>query len=175
MKRLHAIFFTLLATGSLALWITAVRPLAAQQKEPRASEAAITQPASSPEATVTPKEIKVMREYRGIKLGMNRAGVRDALGKPEISEAGKDRFKIGGDDRLTIHYDNDSVKVIQLYFYKSDKTPNWVDVVGETAVEQRPDGSKLARVDVLEEKFWVSMYVSKSGDMTTVNISRSLN
>lgn len=106
---------------------------------------------------------------------MKRDDVRDALGKPEISESGKDRFKLGGDDRLTAHYENDSVKVIQLYFFKSNKSPKWVDLVGDTEIEQRTDGSKLARVDLPEEKFWVSMYESKSGDVITVNISRLPN
>jgi hypothetical protein len=149
---------------------------ATQQKEARTSEGTLTQPVGHEAVnSSSPKEIKVMREYRGIKLGMQRAGVRDALGKPELSETGKDRFKIGGEDRLTVHYDNDNVKLIQLYFFKSDRTPKWADVVGNTEIEQRPDGSKLARVDIPDEKFWVSMYVSQSGDLTTVNISRSPN
>ena len=160
MKLLLSIFITLLVT---------VAQLQAQQK-------ATTQTVGQETiATVSPNNIKVMREFRGIKLGMKRDDVRDALGKPEISDSGKDRFKLGGDDRLTAHYENDTVKVIQLYFFKSNKSPKWVDVVGDTEIEQRTDGSKLARVDLTEEKFWVSMYESKSGDVITVNISRLPN
>jgi len=160
MKLLLSIFITLLVT---------VAQLQGQQK---ATTETVGQETI---ATVSPNNIKVMREFRGIRLGMKRDDVRDALGKPEISESGKDRFKLGGDDRLTAHYENDSVKVIQLYFFKSNKSPKWVDVVGDTEIEQRTDGSKLARVDLPEEKFWVSMYESKSGDVITVNISRLLN
>jgi len=160
MKLLLSIFITLLVT---------VAQLQAQQK-------ATTQTVGQETiATVSPNNIKVMREFRGIKLGMKRDDVRGALGKPEISDSGKDRFKLGGDDRLTAHYENDTVKVIQLYFFKSNKSPKWVDVVGDTEIEQRTDGSKLARVDLTEEKFWVSMYESKSGDVITVNISRLPN
>lgn len=159
MKLLLSIFITLLVT---------VAQLQAQQKATSETVGQETIAAAS-------KNIKVMREFRGIKLGMKRDDVRDALGKPEISESGKDRFKLGGDDRLTAHYENDSVKVIQLYFFKSNKSPKWVDVVGDTEIEQRSDGSKLARVDLPEEKFWVSMYESKSGDVITVNISRLPN
>jgi len=171
MKLQRPIFITLMITGSLVFWRPALAPLLAQQKETRISESAVAETI----AAASPKDLKVMREFRGISLGMKRNAVRDALGKPEISELGKDRFKLGGDDRITIHYDNDDVKVIQLYFFKSNKSPKWADVVGNTEVEQRTDGSKLARVDIPEEKFWVSMYESKSGDVITVNISRLPN
>jgi hypothetical protein len=125
--------------------------------------------------SASPKEIKVMREYRGIKLGMKRDEVLDALGKPEFSRKDQDIFKIGGDDQLTAHYDNDSVKVIQLYFFESKQVPNWADVVGDTKIVQRQDGSKFARVEIKEENFWVSMFQGKSGDVTTITISRSVN
>ncbi len=176
MKRLQIIFVALLAIGSLAFWMHGLTPLAAQQKEPQTLGYAITQQEGQT-ATVaaSSKEIKVMREYRGIKLGMKRDEVRDTLGKPELSDNVQDSFKIGGDDRLTAHYDNDSVKAIQLYFFESKKVPTWADVVGDTEVEQRPDGSKIIRTDDPEENFWVSMYQSKSGDVTTIIISRARN
>jgi hypothetical protein len=176
MKRLQTIFASLLAIGSLAFWMSGVTPLTAQQKEPQASGSATTQQEGQTAViSAAPKEIKVMREFRGIKLGMKRDEVRDALGKPELSDKSQDNFKIGGDDRLTAHYDKDSVKAIQLYFLESKKAPNWVDVVGDTEIEQRPDGSKVTRAEVSEEDFWVSMYQNKSGDVTIITISRSLN
>jgi hypothetical protein len=173
MKRLQTIFVILLAIGSLVFWLPDLAPLAAQQKDSQTSESAVTQ--REGQATIvsaSPKEIKVMREYRGIKLGMKRDEVLDALGKPELSGKGQDTFKIGGDDQLTAHYDNDSVKVIQLYFFESKQVPNWVDVVGDTEIEQRQDGSKFARVEITEENFWVSMFQGKSGDVITITVSR---
>ena|SRR5919109_2724343 len=176
MKRLQIIFVALLAIGSLAFWMPGLTPLAAQQKEPQTSASAVNQEESqTANISASPKEIKVMREYRGIKLGMKRDEVRDALGKPELSDKSQDNFKIGGDDRLTTYYDNDSVKAIQLYFFESKNVPTWADVVGDTEVEQRPDGSKVTRAEFTEENFWVSMYQSKSGDVTTITISRSRN
>lgn len=176
MKRLQTIFITLLAIGSLPTSVTGMTPPAAPLKELQTSGSGVTQQqGQAAVVSASPKEIKVMREYRGIKLGMKRDEVRDALGKPELSDQGKDRFKLGGDDLLTAHYDGDNVKVIQLYFFESKKAPDWADVVGETEIEQRSDGSKVARREIPEEKFWVSMYRSKSGAITTVTISRSGN
>jgi len=173
MKRMQTIFVILLAISSLAFWTPGVTPLAAQQKDPQTSGLAATQQEGQANAlSPVPKAVKVMREYRGIKLGMKRDEVRDALGKPELSDKGQDTFKIGDDDRLTTHYDNDSVKAIQLYFFESKKVPNWIDVVGDTKIEERPDGSKITQVEVPEENFRVSMYQSKSGDVTTITISR---
>jgi hypothetical protein len=176
MKRLQTVCVSLLAIGSLAFWMPGLTPLAAQQKEQQTSGSAITQQEGQTAiVAASPKEIKVMREYRGIKLGMKRDEVREALGKPELSDKGQDNFKIGGDDMLTAHYDNDSVKVIQLYFLESKRVPNWVDVVGDTEIEERPDGSKIARVDIPEENFWILMFQGKGGGATTITIGRSRN
>jgi hypothetical protein len=176
MKRLRTIFVSLLAICSLAFWISGLTPLAAQQKDPQTSGSAVTQQEGQTEAlSPIPKAVKVMREYRGVKLGMKRDEVRDALGKPELSDKVQDSFKIGGDDMLTAHYDNDSVKVIQLYFLESKRAPNWVDVVGDTEIEERLDGSKFARVEIPEENFWISMFQGKGGDVTTITLSRARN
>jgi hypothetical protein len=174
MKQLQTIFGMLLAIGSLAFWMPGLTPLAAQQNGPQPSGSVAAQQDGQADAlSPISKAIKVMREYRGIKLGMKRDEVRDALGKPELSDKGQDSFKIGGDDRLTAHYDDDSVNVIQLYFFESKRVPNWADVVGDAEIEQRPDGSKIARVEMPEENFWISMFQNKNGDVTTITISRS--
>jgi hypothetical protein len=176
MKRFQTLFVILLVIGGLALWLLDVVPLVAQHKGSQTSRSRVTQQEGRTTiVSASPKETKVMREYRGIKLGMKRDELLDALGKPELSGKGQDTFKIGGDDQLTAHYDNDGVKVIQLYFFESKQVPNWTDVVGDTEIKQRQDGSKFARVEVTEEKFWVSMFQGKSGDVTTITISRSVN
>jgi hypothetical protein len=102
MKRLQTIFVILLVSCSLAFWMSGLTPLAAQQKESQTPGSAVTQQEGQAEALLPiPKAIKVMREYRGIKLGMKRDEVLDALGKPELSDKSQDNFKIGGNDMLT--------------------------------------------------------------------------
>jgi hypothetical protein len=146
MKRSQTMFVSLLANGILAFWIPCVTPHAAQQKEPQTSGAVTNQrEGQTAVISASPKEIKVMREYRGIKLGMRREEVRETLGKPEFSDKGQDSFKIEDNDRLTAHYDNDSVKAIQLYFFESKKVPIWVDVVGDTESSKDQMGRKLHR------------------------------
>jgi hypothetical protein len=177
MKGLQTIFVSLLLIVILVFWLPDVALLAAQQKEPQTSGSTVDRHESHAAIVTTPTQaIKVMREYHGIRLGMKRDEVRDALGKPrESSIKDQDTFKLGGDDLLTAHYENDRVRVIQLYFFESEKVPNWADVVGDTKIEQKPDGSKVARVEITEENFWISMFQGKSGDVTTITISRSLN
>lgn len=116
--------------------------------------------------------VKVMRDYNGIKLGMKRDEVRAALGKMDVKEKEKDRFVLRGDNRLTAYYDNDQVKVMQLYFADAQSAPKWEDVVGDAEVIQMASGAKRARRDVPEEKFWISMYQNKDGSITTITISR---
>jgi hypothetical protein len=115
---------------------------------------------------------KVMRDYKGITLGMKRDEVRDKMGKIELKEDGKDRFIIKGDDRLIVYYEGEEVKAIQLYINDAKNAPNWTDVVGNAEIVQMENGAKRARYEVTEEKFWVSMYQSKDGTITTITISR---
>lgn len=132
-----------------------------------AQEPAAPAPVAQPAANAN-----VMREYKGVKLGMKRDEVRAAMGKIELQGKDKDRFIIKGDDRLTVYYDNDAVKAIQLYIVDAKNAPAWADVVGDAEIVQMESGAKHARREVREEQFWVSMYQSKDGALTTITISR---
>lgn len=119
---------------------------------------------------------KVMREFNGVKLGMKSEEVQAALGKPARLDKKQNsaEFKLDGGDLMTVHYNKQgAVKIIQLYFSDAERAPKFEDVVGDAEIQQRPNGSKYARRVVGEEKFWVTMYQSKSGAVTTVTISRS--
>jgi hypothetical protein len=123
-----------------------------------------------------PAEIKAMRELHGVKLGMPRAQVNSALGKPSQTAEQMDEFKLNGGDLLTVRYDpQNSVQVIQLYCTDADRAPAWADVIGDAPIEQQPNGSKHARKEVPSENFWVAMFQSQSGALTTVTLSRQKN
>lgn len=116
---------------------------------------------------------KVMREFRGVSLGMKLEDVHTKLGNPESKTEASEDYKIGGDDTMTVYYDGGAVKTIQLLFAEPKNAPAWTEVIGNAEVKTHDNGSKTARIEVAEEKFWISMYQNKSGTMITITISRS--
>ncbi|MFN7946262.1 MAG: hypothetical protein U0Z53_13000 [Blastocatellia bacterium] len=122
--------------------------------------------------TAAPQD-KVMREYKGVRLGMKPEEVEAALGKPANKNEGSEEYKLSGDDSMTIYYDGGTVKTISLLFTEAKNAPAWTEVVGHAEVKTNDNGSKVARVESAEGKFWISMYQNKSGTMTTITISRT--
>jgi hypothetical protein len=116
-------------------------------------------------------DVKVLREYRGIKLGLKRDAVRSAMGKPENQSDNSEDYKLTGDDLMTVHYDNNEVKAIQLQFLDAKNAPAWDTVVGDAEVTQLEHG-KTARKVVAKENFWVSIYQNKDASITRVTISK---
>jgi hypothetical protein len=135
----------------------------------------VTPPSTlTPQPPAAPIEIKVLRELHGITLGMPRDKVKTALGKPGQANEQLDEFKLEGGDLLTVHYDPQStVRVIQLYCTDAKRAPAWADVTGDAQIEEKPNGSKHARKIVSAENFWVTMFQSQSGAVTTITVSRS--
>jgi hypothetical protein len=164
MFKLSALIFTLVFFIAPTAYAQTSAPAEVQKPKEEAQESAI-QPESQP--------LPMMREYRGAKLGMTQEEVKSVIGK--ISRTGKnwDEFKLGNDDLMTVHYDDQHlVKTIQLYFADAKHAPSWTDVVGKAQILETPSGSKHARAENRAEKFWVTMFQSKSGTVTTITISR---
>jgi len=115
---------------------------------------------------------RVMSEYKGVKLGMKRDAVKAAAGNPENSTDTSDEFKLGGDDTMTVHYENGEVKAIQIAFLDPKNAPAWKDVVGDAEVNELGNGGKTARKTMEAEKFWVSIYQNKDKTTTRITISR---
>jgi hypothetical protein len=114
-----------------------------------------------------------MREYRGVKLVMNRVDVKAAMGRTARAGMDWDEFRLGGSDLMNVRYDNkDAVKTIQLYFTNPAHAPAWAEVVGNAEVQRSYSGAKYARAVNKEENFWVMMFQSKTGAVTTITLSR---
>jgi|GEM_PF-1102194 len=158
MNRLRIASFTLFILSGLALYTLSATPASARQ------------PSQAGAAPAASHAAKVMREFRGVKLGLKTEAVHTALGKPESTGDNREEYIIGGDDRLTVHYENGAVKAIQLYFANPKNAPAWAEVVGDAEIKQTESGAKHARVIVNEEKFWVSMFQSKDSTVTTITI-----
>lgn len=158
MPRLWILSFVLMALGSTAFQTRSAAPISTQQP--------------NSDTATRPQEAKVMREFRGVKLGLKADDVHSAMGKPESASTDREEYKLSDDDTLTVHYDNGAVKAIQIRFTSTKNAPSWKDVVGNAEIQQNENGSKVARVVVSAEKFWVSMYQSKDGATTSITISR---
>ncbi|MFN7926932.1 MAG: hypothetical protein U0Y68_03135 [Blastocatellia bacterium] len=115
---------------------------------------------------------KVMREYKGIKLGIKQEQVRAALGQPASSSESSDDFTLTGDDTMTVRYENGEVKAIQIAFLDAKNAPAWQDVVGDAEITELANGAKTARKMLPEEKCWVAIYQNKEGTVTRITISR---
>ena len=126
-----------------------------------------------PQQAQDPQILPVLREYRGVKLEMEREQVEAAMGRPANSGKDWDEYKLGNGDLMTVRYnDKGVVNTIQLYFTDPSRAPKWTEVVGEAEIQEKSTGSKFARAVNNEENFWVTMFQRKSGDVTTITLSR---
>jgi hypothetical protein len=116
---------------------------------------------------------KVLKEFRGVKLGMKADAVKAALGKVEEGSSESREEYVSNDAAITIHYDAGAVRAIQVQYLDTAKAPNWADVVGDAPIEEMANGAKTARKVVNAENYWVSMYRSKDGTVVRITISKS--
>lgn len=147
-------------------------PVFAQEPESKAPSEKAANVDTNVQETPVAEHINVMRDYHGVRLGMTSEEVRAVMGEPARKSQTWDEFKLDKNDLMTVHYDNDGAKAIQLYFTDSDRAPEFVEVVGDTELTQKENGAKFARRVVDAERFWVSMYQSADKKMTTVSFGR---
>jgi hypothetical protein len=125
-----ALFATLASHNNLPLSAKAQQPQLPIQQEQTPSQIALP-------------SLPVLREYRGIKLGMNREQVKDAMDKPSQTSKDWDEFKLKDNDLMTVRYDEQgAVKTIQLYFTDAARAPEWEKTIGSAEIQQKPNGSK---------------------------------
>lgn len=166
MFRLLTILFALALCGAPALY-------AQTPTTPEAPQAQQTEQSQQPEQAQDAQILPVLREYRGVSLGMGREQVKAVMGESAQSEKDWDEFKLGGNDVMTVRYDDKAiVKTLQLYFTDPAHAPKWAEVVGDAEIQEKSTGSKFARAVNNEEDFWVTMFQSKSGAVTTITLSR---
>jgi hypothetical protein len=154
-----------------------VAPVFAQAPESNVAQAQAKQTTdvarTTEEMPATPEPITVMRDYRGVRLGMTTEEVRAVMGDPARKDQTWDEFKLSKGDLMTVHYDNGMVKAVQLYFTDADRAPEFVEVVGDIELTMKDNGARFARRVVQGEKFWVSMYQSGDKEITTVSFGQT--
>lgn len=124
-------------------------------------------------ASVGAQEKKILREFRGVRLGLKADAVHAALGNPASTADNREEYTFEGENQITIHYLNGEVKAIQIYYVDTAKAPDWAEVVGDAEIVEMENGAKSARKVVNAEKFWVTMYRSQDGTIVRITLSRS--
>lgn len=113
----------------------------------------------------------IIKEYRGVFIGTDRAEVHQKLGKPTHEYSGEDDFDLSETESVRVFFDEGKkVKAIVItYSGKLDAAPKPKDVIGES-IEPRPDGGMYKMVRVEDKGFWVS-YVKTAGENPSVMIT----
>jgi hypothetical protein len=114
----------------------------------------------------------VIQDYRGIKIGMTAAEVKDKLGKPKVEDETGLFFALSDDESVQIALDTDkTVRVISVMYSKDEKAPKFEDVFGkEVKITAQPDGSVYNLMQYPEAGYWV-VYSRTAGDDAMVIVT----
>jgi hypothetical protein len=146
-------------------------PTAAPQKEKTADsgaqgEAVGTGNAVTPEASAEP----LLRDYKGVTLGMSAKDARDKLGKPQEKSDVMDFYVFSDRERARVYYQDGKVSaIIATYVGKDGGAPPPTSVLG-TEIEAKPDGSLYKMVTYPGAGYWVA-YSRTAGDSPMVMIT----
>ena len=96
-------------------------------------------------------------EYRGVRLGMTAAEARAKLGEPAMKSNEQDYFVLSPNETTQIVYDAfQKVRAISTDYTSGVGAPDYIAVVGNGMLLQRPDGSLFRMVQYQSAGMWVS-------------------
>ena len=126
---------------------------------------------ATPAAPQTDAPEPVYREYKGVRLGMTAAEVRQRLGRPEESSEREDFFIFSDNERARVLYGSDgkAMTIVATYIGAGSNAPSPQAVVG-TAIEANQDGSMHRMERYPAAGYWVS-YSRTAGDSPLVIIT----
>jgi hypothetical protein len=113
----------------------------------------------------------VLREYRGIKIGMTLDAVHQKLGDPKEKSDRLDIYTFSDSETAQIYYD-ESKKVMAIaviYTGRDNNAPTAKAVLG-TDVQPRPDGSAYLMIRYPKAGYWVS-YSRTAGEEPIVTVT----
>ena len=112
----------------------------------------------------------LLREYKGVTLGMSAKDAREKLGKPAEKGEAMDFFVFSEKERARIYYQDGKVSAISAaYIGKDGGAPSPAEVLG-TEIEAKPDGSLYKLVTYPRAGYWVA-YSRTPGDSPMVIIT----
>ena len=127
--------------------------------------------------TATPageEESAVLKEYRGVQLGMTADEVRKKLGAPRDKSDEQDFFVFGENETAQIVYDQAHIVItISADFLSTDASvPTAKQVLG-SELQAKPDGSVYKMVRFPKAGFWVSYNrTGGASPMTSITLQK---
>lgn len=123
-------------------------------------------------ASLPADEQPLLREYRGIALGMTAQEVRGKLGEPADKSDEQDFYNFSEAESAQVFYDTSGkVKAVSAHFTGNAlvSAPTAKSIVGDDATP-RADGSVFKLVRYTRAGYWVS-YSRTAGDAPVVTVS----
>jgi hypothetical protein len=112
----------------------------------------------------------LLRDYKGVTLGMSAGDARAKLGKPEEKSEAMDFYVFSERERARVYYQDGKVSaIIATYIGKDGGAPPPASVLG-TEIEAKPDGSLYKMVTYPQAGYWVA-YSRTPGDSPMVMIT----
>jgi hypothetical protein len=112
----------------------------------------------------------LLREYKGVTLGMSAGDVRAKLGKPDEKGEAMDFYVFSDKERARVYYlDGKASAIIATYVGKDSGAPTPLAVLG-TDIEAKPDGSLYKMLKYPQAGYWVA-YSRVQGDSPLVMVT----
>ena len=151
------------------------RPSPAPSPEPTpappAAAAGAVSPATPAGAPTSSAAEPVYREYKGVRLGMTAAEVRQRLGSPEESSEREDFFIFSDHERARVLYGSDGkvMTIVATYIGARSNAPAPRAILG-AEIEANQDGSMYRMERYPAAGYWVS-YSRTAGDAPLVIVT----
>ncbi len=153
----------------LALVVFALGSLLTNARQKRSAPKPVPAAARPAEAAPAEAAEPLMREYKGVRLGMTAGEARQKLGEPADKGDQQDFYLFSESESAQIFYDaSHQVKAISVQ-YAGASAPTPKNVLGAD-IEPSPDGSVHRRVNYRRAGCWVS-YSRTAGEQPLVTVS----
>lgn len=112
----------------------------------------------------------LMRDYKGVSVGMTADEARQKLGEPLSKNDDQDFYSFSDAESAQVFYDNSKkVSAISVSYVGAAGAPACKAVFGEDA-ESKPDGSTYKTKQYSKAGYWVS-YSRTAGDSPVITIT----
>lgn len=115
----------------------------------------------------------LVKDYKGVAIGMTEDEVKDKLGKPELNDNTGFFYIFSDEERAQISFDAEKKVNMIAVFYSPDNenTPKYADVFGQESVAPtKDDGSIYNLVSYPQAGYWIA-YSRLAGDNALVTVT----